>query len=385
MINLVQFLDLIKQNTDKDHKLSQAKLREIALTKKLNIGDKGTFRRNLTTLAQTYNVGSDTDNWRIIYPGYTSETGSSKSPTQRSGSIYYNHEIHTDELDFLMHQIDLSNVYNKEEKNSFKERLIKLLASSYYKIPGTPTVLSFVSSNLSGSNLNFIQHAISEKKMIEFQILSLKLNKNNNTLKFETLKKKYWISPYRIVFHQGFYWLLGNERLTHKGDKKPVNADGCHYIKYSSSIDAFRIDRITNLKYAEEVYPKKSKTLFNFRLTDRLDLLCNNIAIYKNDCPVITSINGDDLSENYGEIEFKILWKSFPKEQREDYSFIRDSFGNNLSFSTKGKDIIITVHAAEDYFIDFALRYVDKIEITDTANGPKVKERLKAILRNANL
>ena len=51
MVNLVQFLDLIKQYTDKKHPLSQSKLRGIATQKGINIGDKKTFRRNLTTLA----------------------------------------------------------------------------------------------------------------------------------------------------------------------------------------------------------------------------------------------------------------------------------------------------------------------------------------------
>lgn len=59
MVNLVQFLDLIKQYTDKKHPLSQSKLRGIATQKGINIGDKKTFRRNLTTLAKTYNMDAD--------------------------------------------------------------------------------------------------------------------------------------------------------------------------------------------------------------------------------------------------------------------------------------------------------------------------------------
>ena len=380
MVNLVQFLDLIKQYTDKKHPLSQSKLRGIATQKGINIGDKKTFRRNLTTLAKTYNMDADPNHWKIVYPGYTPDTDISEKVPQRSGSIYYNHEISTDELDFIIQQISDSDIYTDEEKESFKKRLTNSLASSYYQPPTTQAVTPFANSNLSISNLTFIKHAISEEKMIEFRLLALRPDKNDN-LRFKSLAKTYWVSPYRIVYAQGFYWLLGNERLTHKGDKKPINSAGYQYIKYSPSIDAFRIDRITDLKYAKENYEKKSKTDFyygssNPSLSDRLDLLSHNIAIYIKDTAVVTSINGNDLSETYGKIDFEILWEHFQEEQRNDYSFIRDNFGDNFSFTKKEAHPIITVQASEEYFIDFALRYIDRIRILDTDAGNKIKKQI---------
>ena len=87
----------------------------------------------------------------------------------------------------------------------------------------------------------------------------------------------------------------------------------------------------------------------------------HNIAIYIKDTAVVTSINGNDLSETYGKIAFEILWEHFQEEQRNDYSFIRDNFGDNFSFTKKDAHPIITVQASEEYFIDFALRYIDRI------------------------
>ena len=83
---------------------------------------------------------------------------------------------------------------------------------------------------------------------------------------------------------------------------------------------------ITDLKYAKKSYEKKSKTDFyygssNPNLSDRLDLLSHNIAIYTKDTAVVTSINGNDISETYGKIEFEILWEHFPEEQRNDPLF----------------------------------------------------------------
>lgn len=385
MVNLVQFLDLLKQNTDKNHPLSQSKIRKIAIEKGINIGNKNTFRKNLNTLAQMYNTDSDSNNWKIIYPGYTPETDSVQKTNQRSGSIYYNHEINADELDFIIQQISDSDVYTEDEKISFKKRLINLLASSHYQAPTVPSIIPFSCSNLSISNLNFIKHAILEKKMIEFRLLALQPDENNY-LCFKPLPKIYWVSPYRIVYDHGFYWLLGNERLTHKGDTKPINAAGYPYIKYASSIDAFRIDHITDLNYVKESYHKKSKTDFyygssNFSLSERLDLLCHNIAIYTKNNTIVTSINGNDISETYGKIDFEILWEHFPEEQRNDYSFVQDNFGDKFNFTIKNARPIITVQASEEYFIDFALRYIDKIVILDTNTGIKIKKKLSHILK----
>lgn len=135
------------------------------------------------------------------------------------------------------------------------------------------------------------------------------------------------------------------------------------------------------MKYAKENYEKKSKTDFyygssNPSLSDRLDLLSHNIAIYIKDTAVVTSINGNDLSETYGKIDFEILWEHFQEEQRNDYSFIRDNFGDNFSFTKKDAHPIITVQASEEYFIDFALRYIDRIRILDTDAGNKIKKQI---------
>ena len=61
---------------------------------------------------------------------------------------------------------------------------------------------------------------------------------------------------------------------------------------------------ITDLIYAKKSYEKKSKTDFNYgssnpNLSDRLDLLSHNIAIYTKDTAVVTSINGNDISDHH--------------------------------------------------------------------------------------
>lgn len=138
---------------------------------------------------------------------------------------------------------------------------------------------------------------------------------------------------------------------------------------------------ITDLKYAKESYEKKSKTDFyygssNPNFSDRLDLLSHNIAIYTKDTAVVTSINGNDISETYGKIEFEILWEHFPEEQRNDYSFIRDNFRDKFSFTKKDARPIITVQASEEYFIDFALRYIHRIRILDPDAEIKIKKQI---------
>ena len=54
----------------------------------------------------------------------------------------------------------------------------------------------------------------------------------------------------------------------------------------------------------------------------------------------------------------------------------RDNFGDNFSFTKKDAHPIITVQASEEYFIDFALRYIDRIRILDTDAGNKIKKQI---------
>ncbi len=100
-----RLLEFIKQNTDKDHPATQAKLREIAGEKlaALYMGDKGTFSRRLRELGDAYNRDEDgqvlpREEWKIAYPGYekTEDSGS------KNGKIYYAHEVSDYEMDLFL-------------------------------------------------------------------------------------------------------------------------------------------------------------------------------------------------------------------------------------------------------------------------------------------
>ncbi len=52
------------------------------------------------------------------------------------------------------------------------------------------------------------------------------------------------------------------------------------------------------------------------------------------------------------------------------------TLGMISSFAKKDAHPIITVQASEEYFIDFALRYIDRIRILDTDAGNKIKKQI---------
>ncbi len=74
-----KLLEFIRRNTDKDHPLTQAALRELADTQMGAgassdlMGDKGTYARRLHELADAYNTDENgavlpKDEWKIVFP-----------------------------------------------------------------------------------------------------------------------------------------------------------------------------------------------------------------------------------------------------------------------------------------------------------------------------
>mgnify|MGYP003295564974 CR=1 FL=1 len=396
MANIIKLLNLIKWNTDEDHPLTQESLRLLSHEANECMGYKSTFKRQLLSIADAFNDNKPEKDWRIVFPGYKLHKDNSEH--YYTGPIFYRHEITTEELHFIIRQL---HGISFELKTKLILKLIKNLGSKYYTSSDNSILenidfdnldsIDFTDNNvihsLKGliqinefptyitknlySNLNIIEDAIKRKKLLSFTP-SL-INKYGEAQ--PTKDGPYLVSPYRVIFYKGYYWLIGNRRLGIYEKK------GLRYYQYSSTLDIYRIDKILNVTIAKNYYELRSKTYFltNPHFYKQLEFLSSKIHIFKDG----TKIDATHVTDNYGFVEFEILWDNFSKSSIKDYSFIFDTFGHNFTIKENNNNTITCVYAQEECFIDWALTFIDKIKILDTGcNANIIKAKIKDKLQN---
>lgn len=127
-------LELLKWNTDEEHPLTQNDLRKIANSQKLNgLGDAKTFHKRLITLASLCNKGNESKNWSLLYHGVEQDLlEGSSTPGTHIRKIHYKQPITPAELDFMIHQIECSGLFDSERKDTLIELLIHMFGNKFY-------------------------------------------------------------------------------------------------------------------------------------------------------------------------------------------------------------------------------------------------------------
>ena len=227
------------------------------------MGDKGTYARRLKEIADACNTDENGEvlplaERKIIYPGYEGSLGGG-----RNGKVYYSHTIADDEMDFLIKSIKESHDFTKEEKESFEMRLKEALKSKNYQYPSVDSdglIIKLVDepepslennkksidTDIVERNISLLRHYIRNKKMIWIEI---------DVTKRKPKTEKFEVSPYRIVYSKGFWWLIANwhER---PGSTCPYisEEDKLEYYHgyrrspwYSDDLTAFRCDLICDI------------------------------------------------------------------------------------------------------------------------------------------
>lgn len=256
--NTFKLLEFIRRNTDKDHPLTQAGLREAAAQQFGEnpaaelMGDKGTYSRRLHELADAYNTDADgtllpKEEWKIVFPGY----GRDRSDGKKNGKVYYSHPVSTDELDFLIKSIRETHDFTQEEKESLEKRIKSALASDHYHYD---EFNGSITRNLSDSvddktalienNISIIRSFMKKGLMIDITVLSSDDGADNAE------NGVYQVSPYRIVYKDSFYWLIANwhERPAETFPDSPYYVYKRKFPWYSDELTAFRIDLITDIE-----------------------------------------------------------------------------------------------------------------------------------------
>ena len=381
MSNILEFLNFLKWNTDDKHSLTQEKIRStIGLDNKRILGDKNTFRRLLFSIADHYNTcSSETgeiqlrpeSDWRLIFPGYKiKKTDMLSTHSYYTGPIHYHHKINHSELYFLIMQL---NCLEDEHRTNFSLRLIEELGSKYFydkdlcminssNINKELQVFDFatLSKTYLYKNICIVQDAINRERLISFYTSTI-----NSSGQICPQKEEHLISPYRIICYNGKFWLIGNRRLG--SYMHPYSQ--CPKYHYADTLDVFRIDKLVNVTIKENRSELRAKTSFwDINLENCLDTLSSQIHVFKEH----TKIRGTDISSEYGKMEFEILWENFPPANRNDYTFIYDTFGKNYSVRLENKKSIVCVQSTVECFIDWSLSNIDKIKILDTSSTSSI-------------
>ena len=278
--NSLRLLELIRQNTDKNHPASQSTLRKIVGEEPADeiMGDKGTYARRLLELAETYNTDDDgkvldPDEWKIVYPGYRrkkNEELNEKLPEEelrkRNGKVYYNHPVEEHEVDFLISSIRNSHDFTDEEKKSLEQRLKNALCSKYYSYNGDITNGLIQGSDLQRNiavdeselknvekNIGILRGFIRTKMMTNIWVSPDKNGEHQNGKKALEICQ---VSPYCVVLSEGYYWLIAN-RHERPGETYEFPDDYPEEYKYdrqfpwyTDELSAYRIDLISKVNKA---------------------------------------------------------------------------------------------------------------------------------------
>lgn len=255
-----KLLEFIRRNTDKDHPLTQAALRELADTQMGAgassdlMGDKGTYARRLHELADAYNTDENgtvlpKDEWKIVFPGY----GRDKSDVKKNGKVYYSQPVDADELDFLIRSIRESHDFTKQEKESLEKRLTNALGNVYYqhnefngRIIRNLSVIEDDETARIERNISLIRSYMQNGLMIDIRVWS---SDEEADKKFT---RTYQVSPYRIVHKDTFYWLIANEheRPAETAPENPYYLYERKFPWYTDCLSAYRIDLIADIAAA---------------------------------------------------------------------------------------------------------------------------------------
>lgn len=240
LINVYKLLLILKLHTDKNHTISQAKLRELLGEEqaKAILGDKGTFTRRLRELADAFNTDETGDvkkeeDWTIVYPGY--------GKGSKNGQIYFNQPLTYFELSFLLKQIEASAEFTNEEKLSLKTRLTKATSSQFFNADLTDSQAVIIDADkmsISDDLINKI--VIIRDNIIRMRMLEFDVKEQDELI---TIR----VTPYKMIKKESNYWMIGNRHA--------IPRDDAPWNRYTEDLFSYRIDQISNIHTAhtEEV------------------------------------------------------------------------------------------------------------------------------------
>lgn len=344
-----KLLEYLRKNTDREHPVIQAKLREAEEIKEY-LGTKATFNKTVSRLAEVLNSDEHgrirhEEEWVLVYQSFSElygEGGGDRDKKSKSSSIkniYFNHIFSNDEMTAIINALRTSKAVDR----SCAEHVIKKLtglASKFYKEPVYKLHMpEFTDSPQLAENLSMIQKAIGEGKKIAFVFNFY----NSKGVLVPTGKDLTIVNPHYIVSDHGRLYLIGG----FEDDRMCV----------------YRIDLMTNVqiwqknKHSEPSTMKHTIDGLPLEMNDEFKVQRLYMSYQK---PITVKFRNTKTSHGC----------------KPNYTFIHDVFGDNFKV-VDSKENIVRARCSEFGILSFALQFGEYIEILEPAwLREKVAERI---------
>lgn len=318
IIRALTLLDILRRNSDVNHKLSQREL--LALMKKKDgTCTEKTLRTDLQNLMEILNppiteYETKKEEFCVLYDGIEEERN-------RISGVRYIHAFSNDDIELLLVLVQQCSEIGESQQEHIIQNL-KELGSRYYTYH-TEMLKSVI--EYSTRNYEMLSHDI---KLISQAILkncqlSFVFNKyNKDSVLVPVRDKKYIVNPYHIVKYGSGYYLLASHGKSEKT-----------YI--------YRLDLMTDL----EIIDKQRE---NIRGIKELN---NSSAM---------SYMEKHLNMNYDAPRTIII-----KLRNDYYTYLHDAFGNNYTYKRKINEEYdeIEVFCSENAIISWAMQHSSRVEI----------------------
>ena len=360
VILAINTLEVLKKESDADHKLAQNQIEKLLFKKKENKCSSKTLSKTIKRLIGALNPplysDEEKDQFQIVYSGYDQEI-EDESKNGYMTNIFYNHLFSFDEIDRLIEGIQFSKILTTEEANRIIEK-IKSLTSRHYtnttsQIYTVPEFLTAPQDQLR-ENLESIQNAIADQFKIEFVFNGYDQYKALIPIKDKNGEnKKYFVSPYYILAYNGKYYLL-------------ANTDGY------DNIAIYRIDLMTEISIPGKdgkKYGIPARKMSETGLSSKLDTV-----------EFMTS----HLNMSYDQpvpVQLKI--------RKDRYTLVHDWFGDQYKISRKRDSSLgdeydmIRVVCSPYGIINWAMQFSEFVEVIEPQDiREKIRDRLQETLKN---
>ena len=307
---ILYILEILKEYSDSEHPILQSEIKKILEEDFDIICDRKTIANNIECLNDM---------------GYFI-SHKERIKGEKSGYYYDNRAFDDSELRLLIDSILYSKHISTKVGNKMIEN-IKQLGSIYFR----KSVANIINKDKTYrpqspelfTNISILNEAIEDKKQVSFNVINYGIDK-----KLHIVGEKLTVSPYKLVYKQGLYFLIYN-------------------IDNNEFINQIRADRISNVVKTEiDAKPIKKTILKDENLTKCLEA-----------SPEF--INGK-FSRNLIKIDKDLL------------ALVIDEFGDDVSISTSSKkyqlkanEILVYVNCSLVDIYSFIFRHNTKMEVLE--------------------
>lgn len=336
-LSLFNTLEILKEYSDEDHRLTQAELLEHLKTDYDMEVDRRTVKSNLMDLIELgYEIESQ-ETTRMIR---NEKTGEVEESTIMS-SFYLVRDFSNPELRLLIDSLLFSKHLPYSQCKDLVEKL-EGLSNKYFH--ASMNYISTMPEDKTNNqqifyNIDVLDEAISKGKKVSFKYLDYGTDKKQHPkLDKDGKERVYVVSPYQMVAKEGKYYLI------------------CNYDCYDD-VSNYRVDRISDIEALEaKAKPFEELKWSNGQRLDLAEYMKKHVYMY---------------SSADSQVTFRIV--------KPMISDIIDMFGKDVQFFDETEDTVcVKAKVNEAAMIQFAQSYAPDVEILKPVElREKVKERLR--------